>query len=94
MLKNSHKILIFDFPHPSSRFAANPILRIHIRTFLDKQFGDFLTHSTATKFSRNMQRSPAKRIIRLRIHIRTSSDVLFNCFDVPINDSLVKQFIR
>ena len=76
MLKNSHKILIFDFPHPSSRFAANSILRIHIRTFGDQQFDDFLVTCT----SRLMQRSLS--IITLRIHIRTSSQVLFDCFDV------------
>ena len=83
MLKNSHKILIFDFPHPSSRFAANPILRIHIRTFLDKQFGEFLVIVS----SRNMQRNPS--VLTLRIHIRTSGQVLFDCFDVSFFSSFV-----
>jgi len=83
MLKNSHKILIFDFPHPSSRFAAKTILRIHIRTFLDKQFGEFLVIVS----SRNMQRSPS--VLTLRIHIRTSGQVLFNGFDISFSGSFV-----
>ena len=44
------------------RSIPTVILRIHIRTFGDKQFGDFLG-------CRIMQRSPS--ILILRINIRT-----------------------
>ena len=59
-------------------------LRIDLRTIGEKQFGDFLVTFT----SRHKQRSPLKRII-LRIHIRASSDVLFDGFDVSFSGSLV-----
>ena len=59
------------------------ILRMHIRTFGDKQFDDFLV---ATWISRRMQRSPSK--LTLRIHIRTISNSLFDGFDFSLLDSL------
>jgi len=56
------------------------ILSIHIRTFFDKQFSDFLV----TVLSRKMQRIPS--IIIPRIHIHTSSQVSFDGFDVSFSD--------
>ena len=58
-------------------------LRIHVRTFGDQQFDDFLV----TPISRTMQRSTTQ--ISINIHIRTSSQVLFDCFDVSFVSSLV-----
>ena len=54
------------------------ILRIYIRTFRDKQFGDFLV----TVISRKMQRSPSRNT--LRIHIRTVRDKQFGDFLVTV----------
>ena len=51
-------------------------LCIHISAFGDQQFDDFLV----TVFSRPMQRSPS--ILILRIRISTSSQLLFDGFDV------------
>ena len=75
-------------PYPSNRFAANPILRIHIRTFLDKQFGEFLVIVS----SRRMQRSRSKHP-PLRIHVRTSSQMLFDGFNVSVFRSLNQRTI-
>ena len=89
---------------PKSRLMqrSHPILilRIHICTFSDQQFGDFFV----TTVSRIMQRSPSTRTllshIRLMqrspstpidcIHISTSSQVLFDGFDVSGTGSFVK----
>ena len=56
------------------RSASILILRIHIRTFGDKEFSDF----RVTVDSRMIQRSQSNRT--LRIDIRTSSQVLFDGF--------------
>ncbi len=50
------------------RCRVKVILRIHIRTFSDKQFGDFFVTFT----SRIMQRSQV--FIIFHLHIRTSVD--------------------
>jgi hypothetical protein len=50
------------------------ILRVHIRTFVDKEFGDFFV----TILSRNMQWS--RSILHLRIHIRTIGNKEFDNF--------------
>ena len=50
-------------------------LCIHIRTFGDKQFGDFLV----TSISRQLQRS-LEKASTLRIHIRTFGDKQFSDF--------------
>ena len=50
------------------RSPSKLTLRIHIRTFINKQFDDFLVTPT----SRLMQRSRA--FLGLRIHIRTVGD--------------------
>ena len=54
------------------------ILRIHICTFGDENFNDFRV--TFPSLSRKMQRSHS--MLFLHIHIRASSQVLFDCFDV------------
>ena len=64
----------------TQRSPSINILRIHIRTIVNKQFGDFLV----TPRSRKMQRSQS--LLILRIHIRTSSQVLFDGFDVSFFD--------
>jgi len=56
--------------------SLHSLFRIHIRTIGDKQFGDFLVIFQ----SRKMQRSLSKHTSR--IHIRTSSQVLFYCFNI------------
>ena len=53
-----------------------PILRMNIRTFGDKQFGDLLVILKSRRIQRSMS------IFILRIHIRTSSQELLYCFDV------------
>ncbi len=64
------------------RSLSNNILRIHIRTFCDKQFSNL----RLTKTSRPKQRSLSPGFC---IHIRSSSDVLFNGFDVSFPGSIV-----
>ena len=64
------------------RSRSKPSLRIHIRTFFDQQFDDFLVAFE----NRSMQRSLATPI--LRIQIRTSIQVLFDGFDVSIPSSI------
>ena len=59
-------------------------LRIRIRNFGDQQFDDFFV----TKRSRKMQRSPSQQTTH-SIHIRSSSDVLFDGFDVSSFGSIV-----
>ena len=58
------------------RCAPALALRIHIRAIGDKQFDYFL----ATSKSRFMQRSPSINVFR--IHIRATSQVLFDGSDV------------
>ena len=58
------------------RCAAIFHLNIHIFTFGDQQFDDFFV----TSFSRIMQRSEPSIIFH--IHIRTSSQVLLDGFDI------------
>ena len=53
------------------------IIRIHIRTCGDEQFGDFLVTLLKPPYT---QRSHPEHT--LRIHIRASSQVLFDGFDV------------
>ena len=60
---------------------------IHICTIGDEKFGDF----RVTIDSCIVQRS--RPIRSLRIHIRASSQVLFDCFDVPFFGS-IKQCIQ
>ena len=67
-----------------SRRIAIFILRIHIRTVGEKQFNNFLV----TVINRTKQRSPSKPTT-LRIHIRTSIQVLFDGFGVSLFSSLV-----
>ena len=59
---------------PINWCVATIIHRIHIRTFGDKQFDNFLV----TFESRKMQRSPS--IISLRIHVRTVGKKQFGDF--------------
>ena len=58
------------------RCSAILILRIHLRTIGDKQFGDF----PATILSRKMQSSPS--ILSPCIHLGSIIQVLFNSFNV------------
>jgi len=60
---------------------------IHTRTIGDEKFGDFLV----TIDSCIVQRS--RPIRSLRIHIRASSQVLFDCLDVSFFGS-IKQYIQ
>gem|GEM_PF-3361435 len=60
---------------------------IHTRTVCDEEFGDFFV----TIDSCIMQRS--RSIPSLRIHIRASSQVLFDSFDVPVFGG-IKQCIQ
>ncbi len=62
------------------------ILRIHIRTFGDEEFGDFFV----TIDSCIMQRS--RSIPSLRIHIRASIQVLFDGFSYSESGSIVDRF--
>ena len=62
MLKIHTKILIFDFPHPSSRFAANPILRIHIRTSSNGLFGGFDVYIQGSFVNQLPHTPPAPRL--------------------------------
>ena len=55
---------------------------MNIRTICNQKFDDLLV----AKSSRKMYRSPSTIYIRF-IHIRASSQVLFNRFDVPISGS-------
>ena len=60
---------------------------IHFRTVGEEEFGDFFV----TIDSCIMQRS--RSIPSFLIHIRASSQVLFDCFDVPFFGS-IKQCIQ
>ena len=66
------------------RSPSNLLLRVYIRPFVEKQLDDFLE----TVIGRTMQRSQSS-IWTLRIHIRASSQMLFDGFDVPCLESLV-----
>jgi hypothetical protein len=66
---------------------SHPSIIFHIRTFGDQHFDDLLVPPT----SRTTQRSPTMLI--LRIHIRTSSQVLFNGFKVSAINSLNQRTI-
>ena len=59
------------------------ILNIHIRTFVYKQFSNFIVACNSC----GIQGSPATLI--LRIHIRASCQVLLNGLDVPFLYSFV-----
>ncbi len=59
------------------------LLCIRIRTFGNKQIGDILVSPSNCL----MQRRPS--ILIHRIHIRASSDVLFNGFDISAKGSIV-----
>ena len=60
---------------------ATSTFYIHICTFGNKQFGDFLVIVQ----SRKMQRSPFTPT--LRIHIHSSSQVLLDCFNISRHSS-------
>jgi len=67
---------------PIQRCSALIILRIHLRSVGKQQVSNFLVSFT----NRLMQRSPSKA--SLRIHICTSSQVLFDGFYVSSSSSL------
>ena len=65
------------------RGETSLILYTYIRSFVDKQFSNFIMAYD----SRGIQSSPATLI--LRIHIRASCQVLLNGLDVPFLYSFV-----
>jgi len=59
------------------RSETSLILHTHIRTFVDKHFGNFIVTSN------NCRKHSSLATLILRIHIRTSSQVLHDGLDVP-----------
>ena len=69
------------------RGETSLILHTHIRSFVDKQFSNFIM----TYNNRGIQSSPATLI--LRIHIRASSQMLHDGLDVPFFYSVLNRDI-